>query len=213
MNVAEDERREKKLRQLAKSAGSAPSTEKHVGEPLLALVRTGDLGEDIDDAVSHIAACADCRARLTEGELYTKAVVVMAIEAPRGSQENLAKTFGEANARLVERGDGRWTAVVPAEKSESLVKALEDEGTSRVSRFTMTEPVEVPLEAPSARKANRSSLIDAGEFGTDAAEVQAWAQVARAPRKKVAGPNPGWTMFAVAAVLGAVAIAYVLATR
>ncbi len=212
MTTVADDRREKKLRQLAKLAGGARGDGDHIDEPLLALLRSGDQGDDIHDAVSHVAVCVDCRARLTEGELLRKAVVVMAIEAPRASQQNLEKTFSDANARLVERGDGRWTAVVAAEKSESLVRALEDD-VGRVSRLFATEPVEVPLEAQSARKP-RNSFIDAGEFGTDAAEVQAWAEVARAPKKHVTtGPSPGWTAIAVLAILGAVAIAYILATR
>ena len=214
MTTVSDDRREKKLRQLAKLAGGArrPSNDKHIDEPLLALLRNGDHGDDINDAVLHVAFCVDCRARLTEGELLRKAVVVMAIEAPKGSQEGLIKTFNEANARLVERGDGRWTAVVAAEKSESLVRALED-NAGRVSRIAVTEPVDVPMEVKSARKPSHS-LVDPGEFGTDAAEVQAWAQVAKAPRKHVpSGPSPGWAAFAVLAVLFAVGIAYVLATR
>src|SRR5262245_18416784 len=121
-----DERSEEKLRQLGRiAAADATAEAKHVDEPLVALMRTGDHDADLSDALAYVARCADCRARLTEGEVATRAVVVMAIEAPKTSQHVLARAAHGANARLVERGDGRWTAVVDAEKSESLIQQLE----------------------------------------------------------------------------------------
>jgi hypothetical protein len=206
-----DERRERKLRELARSGGGSVKTSGHLAEPLLALVRGGDQSDDLADALTHLAACADCRARLTEGNVERKSVVVMAIEAPKASAADLSRAADQASARLFERGDGRWTAVVPAEKSESLVQQLDAPESSVVSRIGVAEPVDVP-GVPSTRR-SATSVLDPVEAGTDAAEVQAWAHAATAPRRKVAAANAGWTAFAVAAVLAAIGIAYVLATR
>ena len=43
--------------------------------------------------------------------------------------------------------------------------------------------------------------------------MQAWAQMRRQPKQKVGGASPGWALFAIVAVGGAVAIAYFLAIR
>jgi hypothetical protein len=208
---APEEKREQKLRDLARAAGGPIKPGSHLTDPLLALVRGGDQSDDLGDALLHLAGCADCRARLTEGQVERKRVVVMAIEAPRASAADLARAADQAQARLVERGDGRWTAVVPAEKSESLIKELGEAESSVVSRLGVAEPVEVP-GVPSTRRSAPSHL-DPVEAGTDAAEVQAWAKAAVAPPRKVAAASAGWTAFALAAVLAAIGIAYVLATR
>jgi hypothetical protein len=204
-------RREQKLRELARTAGGPLKTSGHLAEPLLALVRAGDHSDDLADALGHLAACPDCRACLTEGQVQRKAVVVLAIEAPRASAGDLSRAASDAQARLFERGDGRWMAIVPADKSESLVKQLDRPDSSVVSRIGVAEPVEVP-GAPSTRR-SAASILDPVEAGTDAAEVQAWAHVAVAPRRKVAAANAGWTAFALAAVAAAIGIAYILATR
>ncbi len=205
------ERREKKLRQLGRAAGAAATEGSHVDEPLLALIRGGDHSDDLSDALLHLAACPDCRARLTEGEIERRAVVVMAIEAPQGSHQDLARATEKASGRLFERGNGRWTAVVAAEKSESLVQELHAEDSKLVSRVGVAEPVEVP-GFPSARSPTPSA-VDPVEAGTDVAEVQAWAQAAKTAKRDVGGAGAGWTAFATAAVLAAMVIAYVLATR
>lgn len=205
------ELREKKLRQLGRMATAPGRTEDHVDDPLLALVHGGDQSDDLGDALNHLAACPDCRARLTEGVVAHRSVVVMAIEAPRANQDQLVRVADEAKARLFERGEGRWTAVVPAERSSALVQKLEAEETSIASRVGVAQPVEVP-GVPSQRGAT-ASIVDPGEAGTDAAEVQAWAQAAKAPKRKVATANAGWMAFAVLAIASAMGIAYLLATR
>jgi hypothetical protein len=203
-----EERRESKLKHLARIAMGPPPAEKHADDPLLGLIRDGDHGEDIADAIAHVARCADCRAKLTEGDVERKAVVVMAIEAPAASMRDVAKAAEESNARLMERGQGRWTAVVDADKSEAFARKLDQGEQSVVTRLALATPVEVPVDS---RRAPRSA--DPAKAGFDAAEVQAWAQVARKAKKRVAGPSPGWALFAVLAIAAAMGIAYYLATR
>ncbi len=206
-----EERRDKKLRQLGRAATTPTETTEHVGDPLLALVHGGDQSDDLDDELAHLAACPDCRARLTEGAVAHRSVVVMAIEAPKANEEQLVRVAGESNARLFERGAGRWTAVVAAENSSAMVERLEAEASGIASRVGVAEAVEVP-GVPSMRGGS-NSLVDAGEAGTEAAEVQAWAQAAKAPKRKMATASAGWMAFAVLAVAGAMGLAYVLATR
>ncbi len=206
-----EERRDKKLRYLGRVATTPGKSGDHVDDPLLALVHGGDQSDDLGDALNHLAGCPDCRARLTEGATLHRSVVVMAIEAPRANQEQLIRVADEAKARLFERGAGRWTAVVAAERSSAMVQKLEAEETSIASRIGVAQPVEVP-GVPSVR-GGAASIVDPSEAGTDAAEVQAWAQAAKAPKRKVATANAGWVAFAVMAIAGAMGIAYVLATR
>jgi hypothetical protein len=208
--TAFEDRLEKRLKQLARIAAGTARGGPHVDEPLLALLRGGDLADDISDAIAHVASCFDCRARLTEGEVERRAIVVMAIEAPKGSQHDLARAAQEAHARLVERGDGRWTAVIDAEKSESFVKQLQPRQAALVERLAMATPFDVPID--SAGRASLSQIPDR-EFGTNAAEVQAWAQVAREPRRRVGRSSAAWTLFAVGTILAAIGIAYWLATH
>jgi hypothetical protein len=209
MSLSDDQRRERKLRELGRIAAGPPRPGAHLDEPLLALIRAGDHDSDLDDALTHAAHCADCRARLTEGQLERRALVVMAIEAPKGSQDDLARAAYDAHARLLERGDGRWTAVVDADKSDSLVKSLDAPEGSLVSRLAAL-PVEVPLESdPRVRRLQ----ADTSKFGTDAVEVQAWAKVASAPKRKVSSSSPGWVLFGLVAVAGAAGIAYWLASQ
>jgi hypothetical protein len=211
-----DEARERLLREYGRTAAGGRAPGQHPDEPLLALLRNGDHGEDIADAIGHVARCADCRARLIEGDVGRRNVVVMAIEAPRASHSALAKAAETSSARLVERGQGRWTAVVDAENAAQLKDDLVKGEASVVSRLVVTTPLQVPREEvpTGGGRARLKSLTDVPmEVGTGAAEVQAWAQIPRAPRKKVPGPNPGWVLFAIAAVVGAVVIAYLLAIR
>src|SRR4051794_31766543 len=119
--------RERRLRKLGREASGAKGAKgpgAHPGEPLLALIRNGDHGDDIGDAIIHVARCANCRARLVHGEVAARNIVVMAIEAPRTSQIALAKAAEVSSARLVGRGDGRWTAVVDADKAARLQDEL-----------------------------------------------------------------------------------------
>jgi hypothetical protein len=210
-SASPDVRREAKLRVMARIAGATARPPPHVEEPLIALVRDGDHSDDLEDAISHLADCAICRARLTEGELEHRSLVVMAIEAPKKSSTDLERVADEAGARLLERGPGRWTAVVDAERAVNFRNTLEKSEQSQVTRLAVATPVDVP-------RADRSQSLPTPTMiaeppGTDAAEVAAWVQVARAPRLRSGGPSPGWTLFAIATVLGAVAIAYFLATR
>ncbi len=205
---------ERLLRGYGREAAGATVRGKHADEPLLALIRSGDHSDDLADALLHVARCPDCRARLVEGDVAHRNVVVMAIEAPRASSLALVKAAEVSSARLVERGEGRWTAVVAAENAEQLRGELVKGDTSVVSRLVVTNPLQVPREeAPQGRRALGSLADVPMELGTGAAEVQAWAQIPRAPRKKVAGPGPGWILFAIAAIVGSVLIAYFLAIR
>jgi hypothetical protein len=210
---------ERALRALAKSAEApAPPSgmdKLHVGEPILALLRTGDHGDDIADAIGHVARCVDCRARMTAGEIGSRAVVVMAIEAPRSGQGQLERAAEVSQARLVERGHGRWTAVVDADRAEKLKTELTKSEQSVVTRLVMSTPLDVPREElVSSRRAMPSMYEDVPkERGTEAAEVQAWVQMRRQPKRKVSGASPGWALLGVAIVGCAIAIAYFLAIR
>jgi hypothetical protein len=213
MSATEDAKREQRLRHLARIAVDTVPQGTHVDEPLLALMRDGDQADDLNDALAHVAGCSDCRARLTEGNIESKQVVVMAIEAPRASQRDLEVAAEGVNARLVERGQGRWTAVVDAQKAGELKDKLEAPESSVVSRLAVGTPFEVPApELRAARKKLESFADVPVESGTDAAEVQAWAQVAQKPAAK-AGISIMWILFAVVAIGGAVALAYFLASR
>lgn len=212
-----DASHEHELRRLAHFADDDVTIGKHVDEPILALLRDGDQAEDLNDAIAHVARCADCRARLTEGNMERRSLVVMAIEAPRASQSDLQKVAEDANARLVERGEGRFMAVVDADKAEQLQERLEQPNSpdsSVVTRIAVGTPFEVPVEELRAARERMQSIPDLpAESGTDAAEVQAWAQVARKPSNKVSGVSAGWVIFAALAIAGAIALAYMLATR
>ena len=212
-----DASNEHELRRLAHIADDDRRVGKHVDEPILALLRDGDQAEDLNDAIIHVARCADCRARLTEGHMERRSLVVVAIEAPRASQSDLQKVADNANARLVERGEGRFMAVVDADKAVGLQEQLEQPqspDSSVVTRIAVGTPFEVPVEELRAARQRMQSIPDMpAESGTDAAEVQAWAQVARKPSNKPSGVSPGWVIFAVLAIAGAIALAYLLATR
>jgi hypothetical protein len=209
-----DALRERELRKLAAMATDATCEGSHVEEPLLALMRDGDVSDDLADAIAHVATCADCRARLTEGRVEQRSLVVVAIEAPRASQRDLQAAAADVSARLVERGQGRFVAVVDAERAESLKERLEKPESSVVSRLAVGTPFEVPVEElhPARRKLSSIPELPA-ESGTDAAEVQAWAQVARKPRQRAGGLSAGWVSFAIIAIAFAVGVAYFLATR
>ncbi|MFO0677729.1 MAG: hypothetical protein U0169_14430 [Polyangiaceae bacterium] len=194
----------------------------HVEEPLIRLVRDGDLSDDLDDAIAHLAECPDCRARLTEGELRKKSVVVVAIEAPKASTRDLERAASGSRAALVERGEGRWTALMTPEAVETFKGKLTKEDSSVVTRLAIASPVDVLVKrsamselppAPSSSRHTVPVLSAAVDSGTSAAEVQAWAKLLREPKRKVEGVHPGWTAFAVLAVASAIGIAYLLAIR
>ncbi len=215
MKPGEDRAIEAALRQLAQKADASGAVGQHVGEPILALLRTGDHGDDISDAITHAARCADCRARLFAGEVGSRAVVVIAIEAPKARASALSKVAEKSQALLVERGNGRWTAVVDAERADKLKSELGEGEQSVVSRLVASTPLAVPREESSSGRRPMPSMFEVvpKERGTEAAEVHAWAQMRRQPKNKVEGTSPGWALFAVAAVAGAIAIAYFLAIR
>jgi hypothetical protein len=216
-------RREARLRQLAEIAQppSGHTAGEHVDAPLVRLIRDGDLSDDLSDAVMHVALCADCRAHLTEGELEERRVTVLAIEAPPGHSRELARAAEGAKATLVERGAGRWTAVVDAERADQFRGELQREDSSVVTRLAVATPVRLIVpsgaaegEPPKSQRRGAPSFSHLGApFGTAAAEVQAWAQIARVPRERTPAPHPGWTAFAILTVLAAMGIAYILATR
>ncbi len=215
MKPGEDRATEVALRQLAQKADGIAAVGAHVGEPILALLRAGDHGDDIADAMTHAVRCADCRARLFAGEVGSRAVVVIAIEAPKARADVLARAAEKAQALLVDRGHGRWTAVVDAERADMLRAELEGE-QSVVSRLVVSTPLAVPREESTSGRRPMPSMFEMApeERGTEAAEVHAWAEMRRQPKKKIAGgASPGWALFAVAAIGGAMAIAYFLATR
>ncbi len=192
--------------------------DKHAEEPVLALLRNGDHGDDLADAIVHVARCPECRARLVAGEVVRREVVVVAIEAPRTSVPSIAKAAEQSQARFIERGHGRFTAVVDAARAEQLKSELEKKDEpSVVSRFVMSAPLEVPradLTSGGGRHPMPSMLDFAPkEAGIHAAEIQAWAQMRRVPKQKVARGGAGWALFAIVAVMGAIAIAYWLAIR
>lgn len=210
--VSSQRLREATLRDLAKRASDATPTGQHVGDPLLALMRDGDTAEDLNDAVVHVSQCALCRARLSD-HVARRSVVVMAIEAPRASQRDLAKAAEETNARLLERGEGRWTAVVDAERAGALKESLEKPESSVVSRLAIGTPFQVPAqELDAARKRLRSSPDLDMQSGTDVAEVQAWAQVARKKPKPQQGVSAAWVLFAILVIAAAMVGAYLLAS-
>ncbi len=217
MNTRTDGALEYTLRQLGHKADARPPEAKevdalHVGEPILALLRNGDHGDDLGDAITHVSRCPDCRARLTAGEIGSRALVVVAIEAPRASQTQLEHAAEVAHARLVERGNGRWTAVVDVDHAEMLKSELEGE-QSVVSRLVVSTPLAVPREESTRRPMPSMFEIVPKERGTEAAEVQAWVAMRRQPKRKVNRTSPGWALFALAVVSGAAAIAYWLALR
>lgn len=204
-----EQRREKKLRQLAREAGASALSENHLEDAELTLIRGGDRSDDLTDAVAHLAECVLCRARLEEGELEHRRLVVMAIEAPRGSQKDLRIAAEGSGAILTERGEGRWTAVVDADLADKFRGALERSEQSVVTRLAAATPVEVPVD----ELGRRSSYPPSNPTrGTNAAEISAWAQVAKTPARSVA-PNPVWVLFSIAVVVGSAGLAYVLASR
>ena len=199
---------------LARIAAAETGRRGHTDEPLLAVLRSGDQAPDLDDALAHVAACADCRARLTDGELEQRSVVVVAIEAPRASHGELQKAADGAKARVVERGEGRFMAVVNAADAATFTEKLEKPESSVVSRLAAGPPFEVPVDDVGSPREKVSSIPDIVlDAGTDAAEASAWAQVARKAPQKVSGVSASWAAFAIAAIGTAFVIAYVLATR
>jgi hypothetical protein len=205
---------ERALRRISREANASAAPGRHADEPLIALMRAGDLGEDISDAIAHVARCPDCRAKLVEGEIAQRSIVVMAIEAPRASSKMLTEAAEASRARLVARGGGRWTALVDTKNADKLKGALEKGDTSVVTRLVASTPLDVSRDDASKMRARMGSLVDLPEnAGTEAAEVNAWAQIPRQPRKKVPGPSPAWALFGTFAIVGAAAIAYWFATR
>jgi hypothetical protein len=207
-----------RLRAVAALAIGLGPTEGHVDPPLIRLVADGDTSDDIADAMQHIAFCPDCRAVLTEGEVARRSVVVMAIEAPKEAERELAEAALNARAKLVGRGEGRWAAVVEPSRVNAFKERLGKEDSSVVTRFAETEPIELPWQraGSSGRRSTMPPLSgDAPvDVGTSAAEVGAWARVAQEKRRRtIHGPHLGWMAFAVATIAGAAALAYVLARR
>ena len=86
--------------------------------------------------------------------------------------------------------------------------------TSVVSRLVVSTPLEVPREEPTTSRPMMPSMFEVvpKERGTEAAEVQAWAQLRREPKQKVGGASPGWVLLR-SRRSGPAAIAYFLAIR
>ena len=201
---ASDERLRELLVELSRSARDPDVKDRHVDEPLLALVRGGDHSDDLFDAISHVAKCVDCRARVAEGETTQHSVVVMAIDAS-GHQADVQKAAEESHARLLPRGEGRFTAVIASDNLVAFKAKLSD---AAVARVAVAGQVDIPV----ARR-RAASLVDATEAGgIDAAELRAWAdigKVAAAPKPTVEGAIPRWVM--IAAVLAVAALSATIA--
>lgn len=190
-----DERLRELLVELARVAKDPEVKDHHADEPVLALLRGGDLSDDLGDALGHVARCVDCRARVAEGETAQHSVVVMAIDAGTHTDVVL-RAAEESHARLLPRGDARFTAVLP---SDSLVAFKERLSQGEVARVAVAGQVDIPV----ARR-RAASLVDATEAGgIDAAELQAWAdigKVAAAPPRSD-GSIPRWVMVAAVVVV------------
>ncbi len=208
--LGEPEVREETLRELASSAIDSTPLGAPVEEPLLALVRGGDLSDDLNDALLRLSASAPCRARLTEGMVVHRNVVVMAIEAPRTSHRDLERIAEHENVQLVERGDGRWAAIVDADKANSVKERLE-KPASLGARVALGSPVQVAVSAP-MRGTSMANIEMRG--GLDVAELRAWAQAAtQRPVGQTSWKSFAWVVFGVLLTTASVGIAYWLATR
>ncbi len=164
------------LVELARGAKDPTPQGKHVDDPLLALLRSGDTSDDLSDAVGHVVHCVDCRARMAEGEAIQHSVVVMAIET-KDEAGLVQRAADETHSHLVERGTGRFTAVVDAENLSGFTSKLEK---AAVTRIAVAGQVDIPVVR---RRAN--SLVDSHvRVGTDAAELRAWAGMGRVASKK-----------------------------
>ncbi|HQY62040.1 MAG: hypothetical protein IPF92_02355 [Myxococcales bacterium] len=207
---ASDEELGQLLTTLAREAADPACSPKHLDDPLIALVRSGDPSDDLADAVSHVAKCVDCRARVAEGEATHRAVVVMAIDAgANATAAFLAKAAEGSHARLVDRGGGRYTAVLEADNLSDFKAKLTAGGVARVA-------VAGQVELPIARR-RAASLVDPTEAGgTDGAELKAWSdiakvQVARPPARPPTADGPAsrphvGVVLAALAALAALAI-------
>lgn len=200
---ASDARLRELLVELGRAAKDPEAKDRHVDEPVLALVRGGDLADDLADALAHIAKCVDCRARVAEGETTQHSVIVMAIDA--GARTDVVvRAAEESHARLLPRGDGRFTAVIA---SDHLVAFKSKLSEGAVARVAVAGQVDIPV----ARR-RAPSLVDAtAAGGIDAAELRAWAdigKVAAAPAPVEPG-LPRWAM--VAALVGVAVVSAALA--
>ncbi len=202
--------REEMLHELGSRAIDAEPVGPPVEEPLLALVRGGDLSDDLSDALLRLSSSARCRARLTEGLVVHRNVVVMAIEAPRTSHRDLERIAENENVQLVERGHGRWTAIVDADKAKAVKERLE-KPTSLGARIAVGAPVQVAVSAP-MRGESMANIEMRG--GLDVAELRAWAQAAtHRPVAQTSWKSFAWVAFGVLLTTASVGSAYWLATR
>lgn len=211
-------RRIEELRRIAKLGPATDVEPPHTKAPVLALIRSGDRDDDLADALTHVSTCAACRARLTEGALSHRSLVVMAIEAPRGSGRDIERIAETEGATVYARGDGRWTAVVDKARAEDLQSRLETSEDSRLTRLARATPVDVPLRRtdesdPMSITGHFSDFPPPSESGTTAAEVAAWAEIRRQPRRSVNPLSLRWAILGAAAIASAMAIAYFLAQR
>lgn len=184
---------------LAREATDSAPSGKHVDEPLLALIRGGDPSDDLADALAHVAKCVDCRARVAEGEATQRSVVVMAIDAGPGSRSSfVAKAAEGSHARLVDRGGGRFAAVLEADNLADFQAKLAAGGIARVA-------VAGQVELPIARR-RAASLVDPTEAGgTDGAELKAWSDIAKVQVvRSPTAPTPARSWRLLAGVLAAV---------
>lgn len=203
--TASDERTRELLVALAQDAEDPHTSDKHVDEPLLALLRDGDRSEDLFDAIAHVAKCVDCRARVAEGETTQRSVVVMAIDAGT-EKEAVLRAAEQSHARLVPRGEGRFTAVI---ESDNLVGFKEKLTSGAVARVAVAGSVDIPV----ARR-RAASLVDATEAGgIDAAELKAWSDIGKvAPTSPPpSGRLPKWVMVAAALAVAALSATVALA--
>jgi hypothetical protein len=201
---------EETLRDLGRRAIDAEALGPPVEEPLLALVRGGDLSDDLSDALARLSSSARCRARLTEGLVVHRNVVVMAIEAPRTSHRDLERIAENENVQLVERGQGRWTAIVDADKATAVKDRLE-RPTSLGARIAVGTPVQVAVSAP-MRGQSMANIEMHG--GLDVAELRAWAQAAvHRPVVQTSWRSWAWVAFGVLLTMASIGAGYWLATQ
>lgn len=200
---ASDERLRELLVELARGSKDPEAKDRHVDEPVLALIRGGDLGDDLADALAHVAKCVDCRARVAEGETTQHSVIVMAIDA--GARKDIVvRAAEESHARLLPRGDGRFTAIIASENLVAFKAKLSD---AAVARVAVAGQVDIPV----ARR-RAPSLVDATEAGgIDAAELRAWADIGKvgAAPAPIEPGIPRWAM--VAALVGVAVVSAALA--
>lgn len=96
-----------KLRARAVDAAPVPAEGAHLDAETIARIAAGDEDEGLDDAIRHVASCAVCRARLTDGAEGKRVVAQasrsreLAAPAPKRSPPSRAVVFAVAAALAI----------------------------------------------------------------------------------------------------------------